>query len=236
MSAPESPLPPVALRQRREHVIQVLCRHFALDHLETAELEALIDRAHRAASVAELDQLTAGLPALAAPPASKPSVALDRSLPDRGPQLVVAIMGGAERKGAWRPARQTTVVAFMGGVSLDFRDAVLSADVTEIDVLAIMGGVEIVVPPGVHVESSGIGIMGGFEHSGQGRFPVDASVPVLRISGLALMGGVEIRDTPSGSHPAPGDARLRGGRGAAPRLGDGLADTGEAPRRPPDQG
>ena len=44
--------------------------------------------------------------------------------------------------------------------------------------VAIMGGVEIIVPPGLRIESNGMGIMGAFEHVGQ---PGDAGPggPVL---------------------------------------------------------
>ena len=127
--------------------------------------------------------------------------------------MVVAIMGGADRKGAWTPGanlyvtavmggavldfRQAQVgaLALMGGVELDLREAVLAPGVTELNVIAIMGGVEIIVPPGLRVESNGIGIMGGFEHAGQ-LLPDTPSGPVLRISGVAIMGGVEIKERP----------------------------------------
>ncbi len=195
----DSPLSLVALRQRRERTIELLCEHFAQDHLEAVELEQRIDGAHQATSLAELEALVSDLPTLsaAAPPATRPA---DRPAahPFVDQQFVVAVMGGAERKGGWTPGRRVNVLAVMGGVHLDFRDAHLDAGVTEINVLALMGGVEIVVPEGLRVESNGIGIMGGFEHSGKGRFPIDSSAPVLRISGLALMGGVEIKERPRG--------------------------------------
>ena len=62
----ESPLPPTpaALRHRRERTIELLCEHFARDHLEAEELEELIDRAHQATSLTALDALLEGLPAL----------------------------------------------------------------------------------------------------------------------------------------------------------------------------
>jgi uncharacterized membrane protein len=188
----------VALRLRREQTIARLCDHFARDHLEAEELEQLIDRAHAAVTLAELDGLLEGLPSLDAP-ASHPEEVAARPLArpqDRDHQVVIAVMGGAERRGAWTPARNLYVTAVMGGVLLDFRDAVLDPGVTEIFVLALMGGVEIVVPPGVFVESNGIGIMGGFGGSGASKYPTDGSAPVLRVSGLALMGGVEIKQRP----------------------------------------
>lgn len=49
----------------------------------------------------------------------------------------------------------------MGGVVLDLRDATLSGQMTDVFVVAVMGGVEIKVPPGVRLESDGIALMGG---------------------------------------------------------------------------
>jgi hypothetical protein len=207
-----SPLSPVALRRHREETIAALCEHFARDNLEAEELETLLDHAHQARSLAELDRLLEGLPALRQPgalagPAAAPLPAEPGSQRDH--QLVLAVMGGNVRTGPWTPARNVHVVAFMGGVELDFRQASLAAGVTEVYVLALMGGVEIIVPPGVQVESNGIGIMGGFDHGGQTKFPVDRPAPVLRISGLALMGGVEITERLPGESGKEAKRRLR---------------------------
>lgn len=203
---PEPPLhpTPAALRHRREHTIERLCEHFARDHLEAEELEDLIDRAHRAVTVAELDNLLVGLPELTAQ--SSPQMAVARPAAADAHQVVVAIMGGAERKGAWTPSRNLHVVAFMGGSLLDFREARLGPGITTVNVLAVMGGVEIIVPPGLRVESNGIGIMGGFEHAGQ-RSGASDNGPVLRISGAAIMGGVEIKERPLRREISPGEER-----------------------------
>jgi len=42
------------------------------------------------------------------------------------------------------------------------------------------------------VESQGIAIMGGFEHKGDEYHNPDPHAPTLRITGLAIMGGVEV--------------------------------------------
>lgn len=204
----EGPLSPVGLRARREATIARLCDHFARDHIEADALERLIDRAHQATTLAELDELTRGLPPLAAPQPANPAV--ERwSGPVRASETVIAVMGGAERRGVWTPAYRMQVTAVMGGVLLDFRQAQLPAGVTEIFVIAVMGGVEIIVPPGVVVESNGMGIMGGFGQTGRTRFPVDASAPVLKVNGLALMGGVEIRERPSSGWEHPEERKAR---------------------------
>lgn len=73
---------------------------------------------------------------------------------------VLALLGGADRRGAWAPADRVRVVAIMGGAKLDLREAELLEGETEITVFALMGGVQILVPDDVHVEADGIGLMG----------------------------------------------------------------------------
>jgi hypothetical protein len=135
-------------------------------------------------------------------------------------ELVVAIMGGAMRKGRWSPARTNVALSVMGGTHLDFREAILGPGVTDVKVFAMMGGVEIVVPPGINVESHGIGIMGGFDHvTDYGENAVDA--PTLRITGLALMGGVEITVRNPGESARDARRRRRLERKERRRLGRG---------------
>jgi hypothetical protein len=106
-------------------------------------------------------------------------------------ETITAVMGGAVRKGEWEPAELVQVISIMGGVELDFRDAVMLEGVTELEIRVIMGGVEVIVPDDIDVETEGMGVMGGFEHfrhtSG------DPNAPLLRITGFALMGGVDIK-------------------------------------------
>jgi hypothetical protein len=64
--------------------------------------------------------------------------------------------------------------------------------VTDLQVYTIWGGVDIIVPPGMNVESHGIALMGAFEHVGDSVHDPDPHAPTLRITGVALMAGVEI--------------------------------------------
>jgi hypothetical protein len=84
------------------------------------------------------------------------------------------------------------VIAFCGGAELDFREAVLPPGVTELKIFAMWGGVEVIVPPGLNVECHGVGIMGGFEHVPETSLPVNPGAPTLRVTGVALMGGVDV--------------------------------------------
>jgi hypothetical protein len=62
---------------------------------------------------------------------------------------------------------------------------------TEFFIFCVMGGAEIIVPPDLAVDASGIAIMGGFQHASAAR-QANPDAAVLRINGLCLMGGVEI--------------------------------------------
>jgi hypothetical protein len=82
-------------------------------------------------------------------------------------------------------------------------------------------GVEIIVPPGVHVELNGFALMGGFGESGGRELPSDPDAPVLRIGGVAVMGGVDLQVRLPGL--TAGDARAadRLARREAKRLSRG---------------
>jgi hypothetical protein len=190
----DRPLPKPALKDRRDETVQLLCEHYAQDRLELSDFESRLDQAHRASSLAELDALLSDLP-VPAPrtPAAEPARSVHTSLgiSIRATRTLLAFMGGVERRGRWKPARKNIVVAIWGGALLDFREVDLPPGETEVFVFAMMGGAEIIVPPGLAVDASGIAIMGGFEHA-SAHSTADSSAPVLRINGVAIMGGVEI--------------------------------------------
>ena len=182
-----------ATERERSRVADELGAHFANDDLTIEEYERRVEVVLRASTAAELNEQLADLPYLA--PAKhesefpdQPIVGDRRDAPARS--VIAAIMGGAERKGSWRVPSELKVWAVMGGVDLDLRRAVLSEGVTEIEVFAMMGGVDIKVPPGVRVELMGIALMGGFESDAEDEPLGSEGGPVIRISGLAVMGGV----------------------------------------------
>ena len=114
-----------------------------------------------------------------------------------GSAFSLSLMGGAERTGQWLVAPMHTTVALMGGNSLDLREARFAAQETVINALALMGGIEIIVPEDVRVVDDGVGIMGGFGVEDHDSCTVSvaelpAGTPVVRVRGLALMGGVGI--------------------------------------------
>lgn len=194
---PDDPIqPPVPLKREREQAVQLLIDHYAADNLTVEEFESRLDSAYAATSRDALQSLLVGLPALAnrsdagtvthAPIATVPADQV------RNFSMQVAIMSGSERKGAWTPPRKLYTLAVMGGAGLDFREARMPPGETEVNVLAVMGGVEIIVPPGLAVQTHGFGLMGGFDAVDQVGDSTDPEAPRLLIRGMAVMGGVEV--------------------------------------------
>ena len=188
------------LAQTRQLTIDALCEHFANDAMTVEEFERRVDTAHGAATVEELRALLrdlpgGGLPAVAGGSAVQGTTfgyAIQRAEDVRETGYAIAVLGGTRRVGRWTPARVNHAMAFCGGVEIDFREAVMPPGVTELKVFALWGGVEVIVPPGMNVECHGVGVMGGFDHAPKGAEPRGPTAPTLRITGVALMGGVDV--------------------------------------------
>ncbi len=136
----------LALRDAREQAIAQLSDAFAHDLIEVDEFERRLTLAHRADTVAEVQQtvtdLTATTPSTALVPArAEPPVLAN----ERKSARLLAIFGGVERHGPWTLPRSLQAFAIMGGIVLDFREALLLPGVTEVHVLALLGGAQIIV-------------------------------------------------------------------------------------------
>ena len=66
-------------------------------------------------------------------------------------------MSGFDRSGRWMVPRRFTGLAIMGGGSIDMRNASFAEQTTRITVLALMGGIDIVVPQNAEVRARGLG-------------------------------------------------------------------------------
>ncbi len=177
----------------RERAIATLSEGFANDALDVDEFERRVTLAHTSDSPEEIAALTSDLPA-STTALAKASVALAPATADDGlaPQTVYAIFGGVDRRGTWNVPRRWRVVAAFGGAQLDLREARFPTGVIDLEVKAVFGGVQIIVPPGLAVEVHGTAIMGGFQNVNRAPAHPDPDAPLLRIHGLALMGGVDI--------------------------------------------
>ncbi|WP_242886072.1 DUF1707 SHOCT-like domain-containing protein [Actinomadura litoris] len=178
----------------RERVAGVLRDAAGEGRLTLEELDERLDAVYAAKTYAELEPLTRDLPAEGtAPPAAAPSSGTDfrpvRGAPSwRGG---IGIMSGFRRSGVWNVPRRFRAFAFWGGGKIDLREARFEEAEATISALAVMGGVEIIVPDDLTVHVKGLGIMGGFDQRASG--PGAPGAPVVVIRGFAFWGGVGVK-------------------------------------------
>ncbi|GAB2846198.1 DUF1707 domain-containing protein [Streptomyces deserti] len=225
----------------RERVAEVLRDALAEGRLDMAEFEERLDATFKARTYGELAPITRDLPGGTAP--AVPAVSLSKEPAehrDWAGRIVggegssagaVAVMAGFQRKGHWTVPRKFTCFAFWGGGELDLREALFVDREVEINCVAIMGGVQIIVPPGVEVVVRGIGIMGGFDHSEDG-VPGDPGAPRVIVTGFAFWGGVGVeRKLPRAQRKRLREERRRELGGSHRDLLGGLHDMHRRERR-----
>jgi hypothetical protein len=189
--------PPPATRTsdaEREAAATRLRDAAAEGRLDLEELAERLAAAYGATTRAELEPLTADLPAAAAPAA-----------PAERRSWLVGIFGGEDRKGRWRPAREIRVLNVFGGCDLDLRGAEVQGELIDITVFSLFGGSDIVVPEGVPVEMGGFALLGGNDLDVSDAPPVPGA-PLVRVRAYSLFGGTDVvtrRERGRPRHPRP---------------------------------
>ncbi|MDQ1714714.1 MAG: hypothetical protein QOC60_659 [Frankiaceae bacterium] len=157
--------------------------------LTLEELHERLERVFAARTHGELAAITRDLVAPARDLSAHPARTYQQFSGVGGRSTAVAIFGGIERKGSWSVPGHLQLVAVMGGAEIDLTDAVFERPRTTINVVAIMGGVEITAPAHVRVQSDVMAILGGCSN----RADDGAGQYVVHVTGIAIMGGVDIR-------------------------------------------
>jgi len=180
--------------QVREFVVEQLKMNFAHDNLEVEDFEARLEKANQGTSKQILLDLVSDLPRLKedektdiAPYAGAVTINTGRV---RESASMVAVLGGSSRKGVWKPARSTRAIAVLGGTELDYTEALMPPGITDLNIVCLLGGAEITVPPGMNVDVDLVPILGGVENNVD--MTDDPDAPTLRISGFIALGGLEV--------------------------------------------
>lgn len=189
----------------RHRVTELLRDAAGEGRLDLDELEERLEQTWAAKTYADLVPITLDLqaPGVAQPPTGVPVPRTPTQVPAVGHGSSTAIMGDCKRQGVWSVPARHTAFALMGSVLLDLRQAQLSSRETTINANAIMGDVKVIVPAHVHVVVDGTPIMGDYK-SGKDKTPAELGPdsPVVRLTGVALMGSVTVQ-----RQPAPGTPR-----------------------------
>ena len=169
----------------RERVVALLAEAAADGRLTLGEHSERAERACSARTLGELAALTADL----AVPSAQP-IRLD------GRRPVVGIFGKERREGRWVVPDRLAVTAIFGEVILDLREALLQSPRTTVFATVVGGTVQLIVPDGVVVETTGTAVLSRQSgHAGTrpaGQQPSPTETPVIEVRAFALGGRVKV--------------------------------------------
>jgi predicted membrane protein len=111
---------------------------------------------------------------------------------DSGVFESTAILGGSTRRLSAANFQGGDATAIMGGCEIDLRDCGSEGGPAEIDTFAFWGGVEIKVPEDWEVQVKGLAILGAY--GDETRTIEGDGHKVLVVTGMAIMGGVDIKN------------------------------------------
>ncbi|MFB7916567.1 DUF1707 domain-containing protein [Streptomyces sp. NPDC056061] len=212
----------------RERVAETLREAVAEGRLDLEEFEQRLEATYRARTHGELEPIVRDLPApgtTVTPAGTAPARTgtgsavrwADRIGKPATSGGAFAFWGGFRRHGKWTVGRKFTAFAFWGGGEIDLREADFEDREVVIRCFAVMGGMHVTLPPDLHAEVRGIGIMGGFGESTKNEGVVSPDAPRVRITGFALMGGVGVER----KHSKAEEQRLKEAERARERELDG---------------
>jgi hypothetical protein len=188
----------VGLRERRDRVIARLTECYERDLLDIDELDRLLDQAHAATTLDQLDALVAGLEA-AATIAIAPHAADDATR--LGHKRLTVVCSHVERTGRWVVPRRLITRAVFGNIVLDLRDASIGAGTTTIELMTTFGNLELIVPPWLAIDVDVDSIGGSVEECHRVTRDPDPAEPLVYVTGAVRFGNLTI------STRLPGETR-----------------------------
>ena len=122
--------------------------------------------------------------------------------PDRG-ERIATVLSSAARRGEHFLPEHLALLVVLGSYKLDLREATWASDLVDIEVQVVLGSLEIIVPPGIHLADGAGRVLSSVEHKRRPRKEQYGKGLTLRLTGDVVLGQVEVReDVPS--HMKPG--------------------------------
>ncbi len=188
----------MSVEDLRKEVINLLKAAYADGRIIVETLERRLNEAQAAEDKESLMALVSDITAPESPEAPGGRASTDSSENSdstwRENQTFFSILGSSNRTGRWQPARNISCFTLLGSIRLDFREAEFPDGGVRINSGCILGSLEILIPPGLNIDLSGFPLLGHFDNkAGMG----DTRAPTITIRGVAVLGGVDIRQKES---------------------------------------
>ena len=108
---------------------------------------------------------------------------------------LVTIFDGTDFASTAPAFRRGSVLTWYGGGQIDLRGATLDPAGAELNVRALFGGVQVIVPETWRVEQRMAAFLGGVSDSRE-KIEAQDTGPVLRLDGWAAFGGIDVKSEP----------------------------------------
>jgi Domain of unknown function (DUF1707)/Cell wall-active antibiotics response 4TMS YvqF len=189
----------------RDQAASLLSEALAQGRLTADEHAERLDRIYAAKTQADIMPVVSDLPgavaALVVPGTAAPGTAAGTELATsdsrrarrRNAARLVCLFSSISRTGAWAVPPSMRSVTVFADTTLDLRQARLSGSEVSIEALAVFGNTTITVPPEMHVVDEGYAVLGGREIPPDSEESARPGAPVLRITGVSLLGMVTVR-------------------------------------------
>jgi hypothetical protein len=182
----------------RDRAASLLSDALAEGRLSPQEHSERLDAIYAAKTQADVVPVVSDLPGASAAIAAQTD-ALARAdyqgtVEKRGKRSrLVAVFGGVTRKGRWHVPADMEAITIFAGAELDLRQAIFPPGEARLRTICALAGVEITVPPELHVIDDGWAILGGREIPPDTPESARPDAPVLRLSGITILGGISVR-------------------------------------------
>ena len=125
-----------------------------------------------------------------------------------------SFFGSTTRAGSWTAPLSLAAKVLFGEMTIDLRDAVFGADVMGIEINVSLGSFTLIVPAGTQVENEVEETLSSSTHSTRSARGTSPNSLLIRVTGTAFMGSVEVKEKfPSSQSKGPSlfDRLLGGG-------------------------
>jgi hypothetical protein len=188
--------PPLRAGDADREATLALLREATVDgRLTVDELAERAARTHDARTHAELAAVTADLLAAAAVRLTGPPLA--GASPSGGIESHRTVLSLARHTGRRALAARSRFSCTLGNIHLDLRDVVLPGPQVDVEIRAVLGWVQVVVPEGIEVRMVGDGVLTNREVHLR-AVPVPPGAPVVCVHVSGVLGSVSVRSRPPG--------------------------------------
>ena len=103
---------------------------------------------------------------------------------------IKSILGESVINGIWKPPKHMQIKNVLGSTVIDFTDARLSPGITEIDMMCVLGSIEMIVPKNIRIKMQCSAILG--ESRNRSPQPDTENVPVVVLKGYVILGELNV--------------------------------------------